>query len=135
MNFSFWAVFKSCGEVVHLEKAGGGQYVIAEFRRGGHEQLRGHGKVESAKGFTRSLGIAGGHNGIGAEIQNCLDRIRSAFEDRGENVVSGAIAGFRRWSERFALAPNSLESDFLWQKFFTGDRIYRRLGETTLPPG
>ena len=33
------------------------------------------------------------------------------------------LPGFAGWSKRFALAPNSLECDFLWQNSFTPDSV------------
>src|SRR5215470_9324791 len=107
MKFTLLPVFEVVCQIAHFEKARSRQHIIAEFCRRSHEQFRGDGKIHCAKRSSRPLRVAGGHDCVGAEIKNRLDRIRAVFKNGGENIVSRAVTGFSRWPERLSLASDS----------------------------
>src|SRR5262245_40289905 len=53
-------MFEVVCHIAHLEKAGGGQDIVAEFRRRSHKEFCGNGKLQRAKSRARPFRIAGG---------------------------------------------------------------------------
>src|SRR5262249_1971364 len=129
MGFPFWAMIKGGGKVRHFQKARGGEHVVAKLCGGRHEQIRCNRELEARKRFGAALGIGGGHQGVGAEVQKSFNGIGSLFEDRSKNIVGCAIARLRRWAERFFLPADAQRRHFLGQKFFAAYVVYGNFRE------
>src|SRR5262245_15973227 len=135
MRFPLWSMFEAGGEIRHLEETRSGQDIVAELRRRSHEEIRGNAEFQCLHRFSPAARVRVGHNGIGAKVQKRFHGIGPAFENRGEDIVSRAIAGLGRWAEGLALATDALRRRFLGRKSLPLTSFTGMPGKMTLPPG
>ena len=75
-------------------------------------KIHGHGEIQFAQRFAGAARVGVGHHRITAEGEKRFDRIGPFVEDRGEDVVGGAVARRRRRAERLSLAADAQRRRF-----------------------
>src|ERR671924_138624 len=87
VSFSRRPMFEGSREIRHLEKTGGRQHVVAQFRRRSHKELSCDREIYGAEGRTRPARVTRGHDGIRAGIEDGLYRIGMFLEHGRKDVV------------------------------------------------
>ena len=125
MGLAGGTMLESGGDVSHFEKTRRRQNIITKLRCRRHEQIHGDAEIQLAQGRAGLLRIGIGQHRIAAKSQERFDRVGAFFENCGEDVIGGAVAGRSRRSQRFAFAADANCRGFFGQEFFAANIVDR----------